>query len=163
MVACGLTPEVAHTHYKAAKAFWGARFFTSAYCVDDIPEPGAVAYLQRVLETGAQLIYVTGRHEAMREGSVACMARHGMPTPGGAVKLLMKPTASESDDHYKRDTHAALQAMGEMVAAFDNEPTHVNDYALSFPKATAVHLATDHSGRPVELDPRVISVPDFAL
>lgn len=163
MVACGLTAEAARGHFKPAKAFWGARFFTSAYCVDDVPEPGAVEYLRRTLETGAQLVYVTGRHEAMREGSVACMARHGMPTPGGTVKLLMKPTAAESDDQYKRETHAALQGMGAVVAAFDNEPTHVNDYALTFPSATAIHLATDHSGRPVELHPRVISVPDFAL
>ena len=48
-----------------------------------------------------------------------------------------------------------------MIAAFDNEPTHVNDYRRRFPGAVIVHLATDHSGRPVELDPAVISIPHF--
>lgn len=163
MVACGLAPQLAQAHHTEAKAYWGARFFTSDYCLEDIPEPGAVDYLRRVLETGTQLVYVTGRHEAMRKGSVDCMARHQMPVPGGKVRLLMKPETTQSDDQYKRDTHAQLRTMGEVVAAFDNEPTHVNDYARTFPDATAVHLATDHSGRPVTLEARVLSVPDFAL
>lgn len=163
MVACGLPEAQAEGLYKEAKNFWGARFFTSEYCVDDVEVPGATKYLHACVASGAQLVYVTGRHEAMRDGSVKCMQKCGMPVPNGKnVHLLMKPTLRESDDEYKRETHAKLRTMGEVVAAFDNEPTHVNDYATKFPKAVAVHLATDHSGRPVALDPRTISVPDFA-
>ena len=84
-----------------------------------------------------------------------------MPVPAGRVELLMKPQLRESDDDYKRTVHARLHAMGRLVAAFDNEPTHANDYATGFPEAMVVHLATDHSGRPVELLERIISVPDF--
>jgi len=49
-----------------------------------------------------------------------------------------------------------------VVAVFDNEPTHVNDYRRRFPEATVVHLATDHSGRPVALLEGILSVPDFS-
>jgi hypothetical protein len=58
--------------------------------------------------------------------------------------------------------HQLLEEMGTVLAAFDNEPTHVNDYATRFPNCVPVHLATDHSGRPVTLVERVISIPHFA-
>ncbi len=163
LVSCGLSPALAEQHFKAAKNFWGARFFTSKYCVDDIEVPGAPEYLHAVVKTKAQIVYVTGRHEEMRAGSVECMAKCKMPVPGDGVTLLMKPTLRESDDSYKVATHAELDKLGRVVAAFDNEPTHANDYAKKFTSATVIHLATDHSGRPVELLPQVISVPDFRI
>ena len=163
MIACGLSPELAEKNYHDAKNYWGARFFTSEYCVDDIEVPGAPQYLDAALKTGAQVVYVTGRHEEMRAGSVKCMAKCKMPVPGDRVSLVMKPTLRESDDSYKIQAHAQLAKMGTVVAAFDNEPTHANDYAKNFADATVIHLATDHSGRPVELLSRIISVPDLSL
>ncbi len=163
MLACGLSPELTDTHYQDAKNFWGAHFFTSEYCVDDVEVPGAPQYLAAAVKTGAQVVYVTGRHEEMRAGSVKCMAKCNMPVPGGKVSLLMKPTLRESDDTYKVETHAKLAQMGTLIAAFDNEPTHANDYAKNFPDAIVIHLATDHSGRPVELLSRIISVPDLSI
>src|SRR4051812_45842770 len=68
LISCGLSAETAEQNFKAAKNFWGARFFTSAYCADDIEIPGAPEYLHAVVKTGAQLVYVTGRHEEMRAG-----------------------------------------------------------------------------------------------
>jgi hypothetical protein len=165
MLACGMTDAAADQHYTDAKNFWGARFFTSEYCVDDIEVPGAPQYLAAAVKTGAQVVYVTGRHEEMRVGSVKCMEKCKMPVPveGGRVSLVMKPTLRESDDTYKVQAHAQLAKMGTVIAAFDNEPTHANDYAKKFADATVIHLATDHSGRPVELLPRIISVPDLSL
>ena len=85
-----------------------------------------------------------------------------MPMPlGGQVQLLMKPLL-EDDDAYKREAHEQLRRMGTVLAAFDNEPMHINDYAKKFPEATPVHLATDHSDRDVTLDPRFVSIPHFA-
>lgn len=163
MMACGLSAELAEKNYHDAKNYWGARFFTSEYCVDDIEIPGAPQYLAAAVKTGAQVVYVTGRHEEMRAGSVKCMEKCNMPVPGGKVALVMKPTLRESDDTYKVTAHAQLAKMGTVIAAFDNEPTHANDYAKKFADATVIHLATDHSGRPVELLPRIISVPDLSL
>jgi hypothetical protein len=162
-LACGLSQEETDALFKDAKNWWVDRFFTSAYCVDDVEVPGAPEYLAGVLASGAQLVYLTGRHEEMREGTIACLAKCKMPVPNDRVKLVMKPTLRESDDSFKRIAHDDIEKRGTIFAAFDNEPTHANDYATRFPQATVVHLATDHSGRPVELLPRVISVPHFVL
>jgi hypothetical protein len=165
MRACGLAPEEVEQHYESAKHFWQERFFTSDYCVDDEPIEGASAFTHAVVATGAQLVYVTGRHEAMRAGTVGAMRRAGMALPeeAGLVRLLMKPTLAEDDDAFKREAHAQLGRMGQVVAAFDNEPTHANDYRRRFPEATVVHLATDHSGRPVTLLDGIVSIPHFSL
>ncbi|RKG93412.1 hypothetical protein [Corallococcus terminator] len=166
MRACGLGDPDVETLFADARAFWQERFFTSAYCVSDEAIEGAGAFMQAVAATGAQVVYLTGRHEAMREGTIACLARCGMVTPpgeGGRVHLVMKPTLKEDDDAFKREAHARLGRMGTVVAAFDNEPTHANDYRRRFPEATVIHLATDHSGRAVELLEGIVSVPHFAL
>jgi hypothetical protein len=159
---CGLSMEEAERVFPEARKFWQERFFTSPYCLDDAPIDGAAAFMARALQTGAVLAYVTGRHEAMREGSVGSMAQHGLPVPDGErVHLIMKPSFDVTDDDFKREAHARLNTLGTVIAAFDNEPTHANDYRRVFPEAVTVHLATDHSGRPVELLEGVISVPHF--
>lgn len=163
MISCGMTPSDAEALYKEAKAFWQERFFTSEYCVDDVEVPGAPKFLDACVATRAKVVYLTGRHEEMRRGTVECLKKCAMPVPGGDVHLIMKPTLKESDDDFKRVAHAKVESMGELIAAFDNEPTHANDYATRFPTAVVIHLATDHSGRKVELHDRVISVPNFEL
>lgn len=164
MISTGMTPAEAEALYKDAKIFWQERFFTSEYCVDDVAVPGAAEYLHACVATRAHLVYLTGRHEEMRHGTVEAMKTCGMPVPNAQnVHLIMKPTLKENDDTFKRVAHAKVEEMGELIAAFDNEPTHANDYATRFPKSVVVHLATDHSGRPVQLHDRVISVPDFRV
>jgi hypothetical protein len=164
MRACGLDDAQVEAHFADARRFWGERFFTSDYCVDDTEIDGAGAFTHAVMSTGAQLAYVTGRHEAMREGTISCMRRHGLVLPDDQrVYLIMKPTLAEDDDAFKREAHARLGRLGTVVAAFDNEPTHANDYRRKFPEATVIHLATDHSGRPVELLDGIISIPHFLL
>lgn len=159
---CGLSSEQVESVYDEARAFWLERFFTSEYCVDDVAIEGAAAFTHAVARTGAQLVYVTGRHEGMRAGTVEAMRRCSLALPGeGSTQLLMKPTLRESDDAFKREAHARLGKLGRVIAAFDNEPTHVNDYQHKFPEATVVHLATDHSGRPVQLLEAIISIPHF--
>jgi hypothetical protein len=160
---CGLAPEQVEAVYEEARAFWLQRFFTSEYCVDDVAIEGAAAFTHSVVGTGAQLAYVTGRHEGMRAGTVEAMRRCGLALPGEvAPHLIMKPSMRESDDAFKREAHARLGTLGRVIAAFDNEPTHVNDYLLRFPEATVFHLATDHSGRPVQLLEAVVSIPHFS-
>lgn len=164
VVACGYTQKEADDMYAELKAFWQARFFTSEYCVDDVEIVGAPRFLHKLDYVKARVIYVTGRHEAMREGTERCLERTRMPMPskGGHVQLLMKPELPDSDDEYKRTTHAELRGLGTVLAAFDNEPTHINDYAIKFENAVPVHLATDHSGREVKLHERCVSIPHFA-
>ncbi len=162
MRACGMNEGDITAKYDDIKSFWAHRFFTSEYAADDIEIVGAPRFVHAVVKTGARVVYLTGRHEEMRAGTVKALAKCGLPVPEGQVSLVMKPTLKESDDAFKRTAHQNLKTLGEIIAAFDNEPTHANDYAAEFPRATVIHLATDHSGRPVPLDARTISVPHFA-
>jgi hypothetical protein len=70
---CGLSSEQVEAVYSDARAFWVERFFTSEYCLDDGAIEGAAAFTHAVAGTGAQLAYVTGRHEGMRAGTVEAM------------------------------------------------------------------------------------------
>jgi len=162
MVNAGLPEADADALLSEARTFWRERFFTSEYCRIDAEIAGAGAYLRALAATQVQIAYVTGRHEPMREGSVEALGNFDMPLPdGGQVRLLMKPTLDETDDDFKVQVVAQVRALGEVIAAFDNEPTHVNGYRVSFPEALSVHLATDHSGRAVALLPGVVSIPNF--
>jgi len=160
----GLSAERVEELFPAAKAFWSERFFTSPYCVEDRPIEGAPAFVQAVWEAGATIAYCTGRHEPMREGSRESLRLGGFPVPEGErVTLIMKPRFDVTDDDFKRMAHARLRELGTVIAAFDNEPTHINDYHRVFPGALAVHLATDHSGRDIPVDAGIPAVADFRL
>jgi beta-phosphoglucomutase-like phosphatase (HAD superfamily) len=161
MANAGLDADEVARWGEAAKQFWRERFFTSEYCRDDEPIAGAHDYLAAVAAAGAVIAYCTGRHEPMRAGTVENFARLGYPVPGARVQLLMKPVFELSDDDWKLEAFARLEQLGAVVAVFDNEPTHVNGYRAGFPHATVVHLATDDSGRPVQLAEGVVSIKDF--
>jgi hypothetical protein len=161
MANAGLPAAEVERWSEDAKAFWRERFFTSEYCRDDEPIAGAHDYLAAVAAAGAVIAYCTGRHEPMRAGTVENFARLGYPVPGARVQLLMKPVFELSDDDWKLEAFARLEQLGAVVAVFDNEPTHVNGYRAGFPHATVVHLATDDSGRPVQLAEGVVSIKDF--
>ncbi len=162
MRAAGCNEDEVREHGEAAKAYWRSVFFTSAYCAIDDAIPGAPPYVARVVASGAQIAYCTGRHEAMRAGSLECFERLGFPLPGPKVSLLMKPDFDTTDDAWKEQAYAELRVLGTIAAAFDNEPTHINGYRAAFPEAICVHLDTDHSGRQVTLLDGIVSVKRFA-
>ncbi|AKU90472.1 HAD family hydrolase [Vulgatibacter incomptus] len=164
MRAAGLQAAEIERHLEAAMRFWEERFFTSSYCAYDEPTPGGPAFAGMLREAGTRIAYCTGRPELMREGTVVSFVRMGIPPPeAGSVVLVMKPSMAMRDDDFKRRAHEELRALGEVFAAFDNEPTHINDYRLSFPEAHVVHLATDHSGREVEVLAGIPRIRDFVL
>jgi hypothetical protein len=159
----GLPEAAIEAHAEPYRVLWRDRFFTSEYCRLDEPLAGAVEFVRAVREVGGRVLYVTGRHEGMRTGTEECFARVGLPqSDGDAVQLWMKPTLEEDDDGFKARVHAELPRAGEVVAVFDNEPTHVNDYRESLPHARVVHLATDHSLRNVLVAREIPSIADFS-
>ncbi|HEX9051280.1 MAG TPA: hypothetical protein VF841_12180 [Anaeromyxobacter sp.] len=162
LLAAGLPPRELRRHHADFRRFWAERFFTSAYCALDVPLPGAPAYVRAMAAAGARVAYVTGRPVRMEDGTVDVLRRFGFPLPDGArAHLLMKPGDGLSDDAWKSLARQAVDDLGRVVAAFDNEPAHVNAYARAWPAALAVHLDTDHSQRPEEVLGRVPSIADF--
>ncbi len=161
---CGLSVDESEKVYPGLKDFWRERFFTSAYCRDDLPVAGASDYLSRVLERGGEILYITGRHQEMGDGTVESFRRAGFPLPdGGRVQLWLKPAPADDDDRWKEICHDRLLSLRGIACAFDNEPTHVNAYKRSFPDAAIVHLDTDHSRRPVDVLPSIPSIADFRM
>jgi hypothetical protein len=164
MRLCGLPADEVQRLHADLRRFWLHRFFTSEYCREDEPIPGAPEYLQRVPGKGGEVLYVTGRHAGMQDGTLHAFRKAGFPLPDGArVQLWLKPRPDDDDDRWKETCNARLREMSGLACAFDNEPTHVNAYKRAFPDARVVHLDTDHSGRPVEVRPDVPSIVDFRM
>ncbi len=162
LLEVGLGPRELRRHYPAFRRFWAERFFTSAYCALDVPVPGAPGFVRAVAAAGARIAYVTGRPAWMEDGTLEVFRRFGFVLPDGArAHLLMKPGDALSDDAWKGLAREAVDGLGRVAIAFDNEPTHVNAYARAWPRALAIHLDTDHSPRPVEVLPGIPSIADF--
>lgn len=142
--------------------FWTPRFFNSSYCQYDVTIAGAAKFVNAIQSAGGIVHYLTGRDESMREGTHLSLESLGFPSPEqGDVKLIMKPVAAESDDAYKHNELQKISTAGNLLAAFDNEPTHINNYRSVFPDSVSVHLDTDHSMREVRLLDGIISIKDF--
>ncbi|HNN96533.1 MAG TPA: hypothetical protein PKI03_29865 [Pseudomonadota bacterium] len=162
MRSLGLSETEVENLEPQAKQYWRDRFFTSEYCVDDVALAGAVDFVQKVQETGARIIYCTGRHPAMRQGTIDCFAREGFPIPDeDRVSLLMKPQFDMHDDDWKLLARDQIAQRGQLIAAFDNEPTHINTYREQFPDAICVHLLTDESARGISVHLSIPSIYDF--
>ena len=139
--------------------FWRERFFLNEYLLSDEPVAGAAPFCEELLRAGARLAYMTGRDEAMREGTERSLSRHGFPTAGAV--LILKPRFDTPDLQFKAQALARLPAFGEVAAAFENEPAHINAFAEAFPEALMFLLDTRHSGKPVVPHARVRAIKDF--
>jgi hypothetical protein len=160
----GLSKGEADALHTELTEFWRERFFTSEYCRDDEPVAGAREFLHEVLRAAGEILYISGRHEEMGPGTLESFRRVGFPLPEGQrVQLWLKPKLADDDDAWKEICHRRLLDLSGIACAFDNEPTHVNAYRRSFPEAVVVHLDTDHSRRPVEVQSDIPSIHDFVM
>lgn len=136
--------------------FWRATFFTDHFVQMDSVYPGAVELVQAVRKAGCLTFYLTGRDgPGMRQGTLQALASAGFPIPGepGEDALLrLKPTWEEDDLAFKTRVFEELYGLGEVVLAFENEPTNANRFLQTFPDATVVLHATIHSPDPEPLD-----------
>jgi hypothetical protein len=157
----GLPAARAHELRNPARAFWKERFFTSEYCRHDLPIRGAVEFVREV-QSLAVVVYLTGRHHEMEDGTVDSLRAAGFPLPAAPdTYLFLKPYQELHDDVWKEQACTQVLALGTVLAAFDNEPAHINRYRQVFRDALCVHLDTDHSGRPIRLAPGILSIPNF--
>ena len=164
MIQCGLSKEEAEGLDKQIRAFWVDRFFLNSYCAEDRPIKGASNFLNKIQSIGVRIFYCTGRPKDMEEGTLFCFKRDGFPMPDGHQTFLyMKPTFYMSDDDSKTLFYEKLKHQGTMLAAFDNEPLHINGYHQKYPEAIAVHLLTEESGRGIKVLPTIPSIRDFYI
>lgn len=144
------------------RSYWFDRFFTNDYLLEDEPIAGAPEYCQELRAGGACLVYMTGRDETMRDGTMAGLQRHGFPLPGAeGVSLSLKPSFDTPDLEYKRQALKAIELQGGVLGGFENEPAHVNLLQQAFPDAMMVFVNTKHSGKPVAPRPEIPWIRDF--
>ena len=147
---------------KDLRDFWFARFFQNDYLLEDRPLPGAAEYCAAVASGGGSVVYMTGRDEAMRRGTLQALAGRGFPRPDeGAALLILKPTFDAPDLEFKKEAVRLISGLGPVAGAFENEPAHVNLFRDAFPGARLFFVETKHSGKPVAPDPSAHRIRDF--
>lgn len=145
------------------RAFWRARFFRDDYLAHDIPLPGATSFVSDAYALGVIVYYLTGRDEpGMGRGTRASLKAHGFPTEGERVHLRLKPRFEDDDLDFKRLAVDELRSLGEVVAAFENEPANANLFLEVFPQSRVFFLETVHSPNPPPLSPGIIRLRDFS-
>lgn len=142
--------------------FRSARFFKNEYLLEDRPVAGAALYCREVLSAGGKVVYLTGRDEAMRSGTLSALSGHAFPIPDDdSVVLILKPRFDTPDVQFKAEALKRLAAMGHVAGSFENEPAHINLFQAAFPKARHIFLDTRHSGKPVTPHPAIPWIKDF--
>ncbi len=150
------------------------RFFDNRYLLADEPNPGAVEFVQAVVAAGGTAAYMTGRKQALMEGTLAVLEKHGFPLPqafplpegqnGGAV-IFLKQDISQADDAFKAEKIKELKREHPevtIVGGFDNEPRNINAFRREGPPASLmVFLDTKHSNAPDIVDSAIPWVKNF--
>jgi hypothetical protein len=144
------------------RSFWRARFFRDDYLRHDRPLPGAAEFVRDAHDAGATIYYLTGRDEpGMGRGTRASLAAHRFPVDGERVRLRLKPRFEDPDLIFKRGALDEVRALGEVLAAFENEPANANLFCEELPGARVVFLETVHSPDPPPLLPGILRLRDF--
>jgi hypothetical protein len=124
------------------------QFFSSAFCRFDDAMPGAARLVWEVYRAGASVVYLTGRHEEMRAGTLEALSDWGFPVQRPRTALLCKPDMGTDDTAFKDEALREIALLGVPVLFFDNEPANCNVFAARHPGARVVWVETDHSPRP---------------
>lgn len=133
------------------RSAWKTRFFTDLCSTDDAA-PGGPEFVRAVMEVGGLVIYYTGRHETsvtkpdlaggMKQGTLKAMERAGYPLPDDdRVFLVMKRLWEEDDFTFKEGALGRIDALGTVVAAFDNEPKAVNIFSQRWSPASVFRVS----------------------
>lgn len=124
-------------------AYWDATFYTDFYVSLDLPNPGAVAFVNACHDAGALVYYLTGRHvsepglnNGMGQGTARSLIDRGFPFFTGGCELNLKAHSQEPDTAYKQRALNHIKSLqGEVIGTFDNEPSNAVMFLSNFPKA----------------------------
>jgi len=147
----------------AIRAHWKKYFFTSEFLDRDILYPSANEYVNHLHDLGAEILYLTGRHEAaMREGTISALKRENFPLFDDG-RLIMKPTDLETDEYFKVKVLREISPKYDHVWFFENEPVIIEEVRQAVPHVHVVFVNSAHSGKkPAPVGLRTIT-PNFHL
>jgi len=156
--------DKAKDFFRAAFKFWRKRFFDHAYLGVDHPTPGAVDFVNRVVDAGAVAVYLTGRDwPGMGRGTQSMLESQGFPVDPRFSELIMKPNFGIEDSEFKDAALRELRTGGEAVALFDNEPANFHVFEKNFPEAMLVFYHSNCSSRPAKAVNRIYRIENFFL
>ena len=135
--------------------FWSPRFFDGSYARFDAVMPGSSTFVRACATRGMNIVYLTGRHHEMREGTLDALKAYGFPYDESNAILITKPELSMEDTAYKKQAIEEIRKLGTPALFVDNEPSNVNIFDESCPNATTVFIETDHSPRKVRPHPHI--------
>ncbi len=143
---------------------WAKRFFSDEYQKYDIPLTGARAYVSKVHEAGATVIYLTGRDAGrMLVGMTESLRMFGFPIGIVGTMTIVKKVFEESDEVFKSDVVSYLKRIGRVEAIFENEPLNSNLLYKAFPEATSFLALTQHRPDAPQLLEGINLIKDFRI
>jgi hypothetical protein len=156
--------EEGRAFLKEAFRYWMARFFTHHYVTVDHPAPGAVDFVNRVVDAGGIAVYLTGRDwPGMGRGTVTMLEHYGFPVHPSVSQILMKPNAGLDDAEFKDEALRELRIDGNAVALFDNEPANFHVFEKNFPEAWLVFYHSNCSSKEARTVKRVYRIDNFLI
>lgn len=145
------------------EAFWRDRFFHDPHMVHDVAIAGAVSFAHDLYAARATLVYLTGRDlPNMGLGTFRSLRDLGFPIGVAATEIILKPDAAMPDEAFKRDLAPELTRVGDVIAAFDNEPGNCNVFARAYPQCLSVLVDTQFMPGPPPLLPQIVKIGDFS-
>lgn len=139
-----------HPEFQSAvKNFWVKHFFSNEYLVYDKPYDGAVEYVQKIAEAGAQIAYLTGRDvHRMGIGTKEILLKWKFPLNDMSSRLVLKPQKGIDDAIFKTEWFMNLpKDRYNQIWFFENEPANILPLRQQAPHIDIVFFDSTHSGR----------------
>lgn len=134
--------------YEDLQRYWTEAFFSNRYLGFDTPMPGAVTFVQRLHQTGTNIMYLTGRDiPRMLEGTRLSLKEHSFPLEAPSVELILKPDACMDDALFKAQVIRDYESHHGLIWFFENEPVNLHLVERECPNVKLVFIDSAHSGR----------------
>lgn len=132
---------------KAIHSFWQETFFSNEYLHYDVPYEGAIEFVQKVADSGADIAYLTGRDvERMGKGSLEVLQKWNFPLQEKKFELVLKPHRSLDDAEFKTNWFKNKTSY-EKIWFFENEPVNIHSLQAALPSIEIIFLDTTHAGK----------------
>lgn len=142
--------------------FWYERFFSNDYIID-VPIKGSVEFVNKAKEIGFEIVYLTGRFESMRKGTIENLEENNFPIKDKNKDLVMKPSDEIADHDFKHIAMDEIKKYGYILAGFDNEPINVNIFKDHLPDSEIFFIETNHSLNPPNLKNDIHTISNFIM
>jgi hypothetical protein len=142
---------------------WHYWFFHSHFLTEDRLIPGAVEFVTRIKNQGADLMYLTGRDQGrMLDGTLASLKHWKFPVTGDDVAVRLKPEPCMDDAKFKLSVLEKMAGFYTKIYLFENEPVNLNLIKKYLPEVQLVFIDTVHSGRE-QFEDELATIPHFEV